>query len=91
MSKKNYRTLKINEALVVISKITDDCIKKGEGENPSLVALCGWGDSNPHGFRRQILSLARLPLRHIRFFRGAKVQKKSLHLFFSFQTSTITL
>ena len=35
---------------------------------------CGWGDSNPHGFRHQILSLARLPLRHIRgFFEGAKV------------------
>lgn len=28
---------------------------------------CGWRDSNPHGFLHQILSLARLPLRHIRF------------------------
>ena len=38
------------------------------------IRKCGWGDSNPHGFRHQILSLARLPLRHIRgFFEGAKV------------------
>ena len=34
---------------------------------------CGWGDSNPHGFHHQILSLARLPLRHIRDF--LRVQK----------------
>ena len=38
------------------------------------IRKCGWGDSNPHGFHHQILSLARLPLRHIRgFFEGAKV------------------
>ena len=28
--------------------------------------MCRWWDSNPHGFRHQILSLARLPFRHIR-------------------------
>ena len=34
--------------------------------------VCAWGDSNPHVVRHQILSLARLPLRHMRK-RGAKV------------------
>ena len=87
----DYRTIKTNEAWVLICKISDAYNNIGEGDTLSPVALCGWGDSNPHGFRHQILSLARLPLRHIRFFRGAKVQKKLLHLFVLSQASTITL
>ena len=37
--------------------------KEGESENsPSKKTLCGEWDSNPHGSRHQILSLARLPI-----------------------------
>ena len=46
----DYRTIKTNEALVLICKISDAYKNIGEGDTLSPVALCGWGDSNPHGF-----------------------------------------
>ena len=39
---------------------------QGEPTNPKMIVLascwCERGDSNPHGFPRQILSLVRLPI-----------------------------
>jgi hypothetical protein len=37
----DYRTTKINEALVLICKISDTYKNKDEGVLPSLVPLCG--------------------------------------------------
>lgn len=54
----------------LLAYVTDNHIDKVQ------IYECGWGDSNPHGSRHQILSLARLPLRHIRFFERRKSTKK---------------
>ena len=48
---------------------------------------CAWGDSNPHVVKHQILSLARLPLRHMRlirmqrydFFMNSRVWSLQIH------------
>ena len=37
----NYRTLKINEAIAVIARISDTYKTTNEGSSPSLVPLCG--------------------------------------------------
>ena len=67
----DYRTIKENEALAVLRKISASYRKEKE-ENPegnsSGVNSCARGDSNSHVRRHQILSLARLPLRHARRF-----------------------
>ena len=64
-----YRTIEENEGLAVIRKITESYEKENEEslkKNSSSVPLCARRDSNPHVVRHQILSLARLPLRHVR-------------------------
>ena len=61
----NYRTFDCNQALSIMQRISDDYKNKNEGESensPSKITLCGEWDSNPHGSRHQILSLARLPI-----------------------------
>ena len=61
----NYRTTDENYALNIIHSISVSYENKKEGESensPSKKTLCGEWDSNPHGSRHQILSLARLPI-----------------------------
>ena len=61
----NYRTIDENYALHIIHNISISYENKKEGESensPSKITLCGEWDSNPHGSRHQILSLARLPI-----------------------------
>ena len=62
---ENYRTIDENYALNIIHNISISYENKKEGESknsPSKITLCGEWDSNPHGSRHQILSLARLPI-----------------------------
>ncbi len=49
--KGSYRTIKTNKALELIAEISSNYKKVNEGIQPSSVALCGWGDSNPHSVR----------------------------------------
>lgn len=49
--KCSYRTIKTNKALELIAEISSNYKKVNEGIQPSSVALCGWGDSNPHSGR----------------------------------------
>ena len=46
-----YRTIRTYKALELIAEISRRYQNKNEGVLPSSVALCGWGDSNPHSGR----------------------------------------
>ena len=60
--KRDYRTLSRNKFFDVLDKFTITYGDKKETAPNETVPLCGWGDSNPHAFRHQILSLGCLPI-----------------------------
>ena len=60
--KRDYRTKKRNAVFELLDRIS---VGYGNEKGPPLseaVPLCGWGDSNPHAVRHQILSLGCLPI-----------------------------
>ena len=60
--KRDYRTNKRNAVFELLDTLSASYANKKGLPLDEAVPLYGWGDSNPHGLRHQILSLGCLPI-----------------------------
>ena len=60
--KRTYLTNKRNLIFDVLDRLSGTCENEKGPPLDEAVPLYGWGDSNPHGLRHQILSLGCLPI-----------------------------